>query len=442
MNDLTGDGLKDTSGHSAAEKALTGEPAAASTQVADEDIDVEATLAARKIDKETDPIYASEKRALGETVADINYNVRKNNEGSYVAKKSPDAGDKPTAAEQTTAALENNTDTGLKNSSGYARPGKETPVTQAPAPATAIRSESHAAADVDEDAYGLNDPEAMRRLDKDLATMEADKAADPKYARDTRLLGKAEADSNYNQRKSLQKLADKLPQTGSDTRTGVFKQGELQPEPASYELKGRNAAGAYEELSQEELTAIARGERETPGSQTVAGGYRGLVNVRVMRPPSHLGSDELKGRTDAGLTTTSGLSGEETPVSQTVAGRPIVGTRPTQEARSDALKIPELLQTLATIAPSNIQTASVSTASSVTASVDSAAGPRGGGGGSMGGGGSSQPLKLTGTLSMQGLTAAIISAQAQAPIAAEGTGAPFMPDAPQSSTRTPVQKLR
>ena len=412
LNDLTGDGLKDPSGHSAAEKALTGEPAAASTQVADEDIDVEATLAARKIDKETDPIYASEKRALGETVADINYNVRKNNEGSYVAKKSPDAGDKPTAAEQTTAALENNTDTGLKNSSGYARPGKETPVTQAPAPATAIRSESHAAADVDEDAYGLNDPEAMRRLDKDLATMEADKAADPKYARDTRLLGKAEADSNYNQRRRLQKRADKLPQTGSDTRTGVFKQGELQPEPAA-----------------------ARGDARAESGlrwHSAAGGYF-----------SHPGSDELlKERAAAGLTTTSGLSGEETPVSQTVAGRPIVGTRPTQEARSDALKIPELLQTLATIAPSNIQTASVSTASSVTASVDSAAGPRGGGGGSMGGGGSSQPLKLTGTLSMQGLTAAIISAQAQAPIAAEGTGAPFMPDAPQSSTRTPVQKLR
>ena len=401
LNDLTGDGLKDTSGHGGPEKTPAEAPAAASTQVADKDIDVEATLAARKIDKETDPIYASEKLTLGETVADINYNARKNDEGSYVAKTSPDA-------EQTTAPLENNTDTGLKSSSGYGSPEKETPVTQATAPATAGSAESSTAADVDEDSYGLNDPEAMRRLDRDLAAMNADKAADPKYARDTRRLGKAKADSKYSERNSLQKRADKLPQTGSDTRTGVFKQGELQPEPAA--AKTESGLRWHSD----------------------AGGYF-----------SHNGSDELKERTDAGLTTTSGLSNEKTeiPVTQSAAPAATDAAQTTQTMQPDSLKIPELLQTLASIGPNNIRAA---TATNITASVDSAAGSSGGGGGGYGGGGGgggAQPLKLTGTLSMQGLTTAILNAQTQTPIHTEGGGAPLMPDGPQSGNRSPIADL-
>ncbi len=160
-----------------------------------------------------------------------------------------------------------------------------------------------------------------------------------------------------------------------------------------------------------------------------------------MKPPSYSGSDGLKERTDAGLTTTSGLSDEkaETPVTQSAAPASTDAAQTTQTMQPDSLEIPELLQTLASIGPNNIRAA---TATNITASVDSAAGPRGGGGGySGGGGGGSQPLKLTGTLSMQGLTTAILNAQTQTPIHTDGGGAPLMPDGPQSGSKSPIADL-
>ena len=357
---LTDGGLKGSSGHSDAEKTPTGEPAATPAQLADADV------------KEDAPLPSVEPTGII-----------------------------PPGAEPATAALDDLTAAGLAAASGIpnvlgqavstladvaAEPAGIIPPTSAQA-AKAITSESSTAADVDEDAYGLNDPEAMRRLDQDVAAIKAGKAADPKYARDTRLLGKATADNNYHQRSRLQKRADKLPQTGSDTRTGVFKQGELQTEPAS------DAA--------------------------------------------------IKERTDAGLTKTSGLSSDETetPVTQTAAPMATPGAQATQ---SDTLKIPEaflLMQTLASIGPNNIRAATAATAgtaTNITASVDSAAGQRG----SIGNGnGNTQPLKLTGTLSMQGLTSAIINAQAQTPIQTEGSGAPLMPDGPQSGNKSPIDHL-
>ena len=346
------------------------------------------------------------------------------------------------AAETAAATLAKLTDGGLKGSSGHSdsekTPAGEPAATpaqladadvkeDAPLPsveptgiipptsaqeAKAITSESRTAADVDEDAYGLNDPEAMRRLDQDIATMKAGKAADPKYDRDTRLLGKATADRNYNERNRGQKLADKLPQTGSDTRTGVLKQGELQRKP------DRAASGDARAASFEESGLVWH---------SAAGGYFSLP-----------GSDELKERTDAGLTKTSGLSSDETETPVTQSAAPMA-TDAAQATQADTLKIPELMQTLASIGPNNIRAATAGTATDITASVESAAGPSGGGGG--GGGGSTQPLKLTGTLSMQGLTSAIINAQAQTPIQTEGGGAPIMPDGPQSRARSPIENL-